>query len=398
MEEAWIWYGPPDPVSLDDIRSTGAKAISTALYEIPAGEVWPLDEILERKSLIESAGFTWSVVESIPVHEVIKIGKPEDMWTHYVDNYKESLRNLSRAGLDLLSFSFMPLFDWLRTDTDYLWHDGSRALSFSMDSFRVFDIHILKRPRASLDYSSQEVKRAAKDFSGMNPGQIDKLSKTIMSGLHGQKGYSIESFRSELARWNGITKEKLFENLKHFVSNILQVAEKENIYLSLHPDDPPMSLLGIPNVASTAADFEKLFKSLPSRCNGMTFCMGSLASNWENDVLMMAEKFKTRIHFVHLRNVMKTDDGGLVESGHIEGDADLVGVMEILLRERNERKARGEDGVKARLPMRSDHGHLMLSDNGLEAVLPGHSVIGRLRGLAEIRGVQTALGKVSTKK
>eukprot|EP00092_Neocalanus_flemingeri_P016198 GFUD01017532.1.p1 GENE.GFUD01017532.1~~GFUD01017532.1.p1 ORF type:complete len:397 (-),score=93.07 GFUD01017532.1:163-1353(-) len=393
MEEAWIWYGPPDPVSLCDIKNTGAKAISTALYEIPAGEVWPLKHILERKCLIEAAGFTWSVVESIPVHEVIKIGEPHDLWRKYVDNYKESLRNLSRAGLDLLSYSFMPLFDWLRTDTDYLWHDGSRALRFSMDAFRVFDIHILKRTGATADYSSKEVERAAKSYSTMTREEVDKLSRTLVAGLHGQKGYSLDSFRCELARWKGVTKEKLFSNLKQFVGELTEVAEQENLLLSLHPDDPPMSLMGLPSVASTEDDFDKLFSSLPSPCNGITFCMGSLASNWENDVLAMARRFKSRVHFVHLRNVIKTDDGGLVESGHLEGDADLVGVMDILIKEKEERKSRGNIGAQVRLPMRSDHGHLMLSDMGQEGVLPGHSVIGRLRGLAEIRGVQAVLGR-----
>lgn len=397
MEEAWIWYGPPDTVSLGDIKNTGAKAISSALYEIPAGEVWPLKEILERKSIIEAAGFTWSVVESIPVHEVIKLGEPHDLWRKYVDNYKESLRNLSRAGLDLLSYSFMPLFDWLRTDIDYIWHDGSRALRFSMDAFRVFDIHILKRPGASADYSAQEVRRASKHFSTMSTEQVDKLSKTIVAGLHGQKGYSLDSFRCELARWKEVKKEKLFSNLQQFVGELLEVAEEENVLLSLHPDDPPVSLMGLPNVASTAEDFGKLFASLPSPSNGITFCMGSLASRWENDVLGMARRFKSRVHFVHLRNVIKTDDGGLVESGHLEGDADLVRVMEILIREKEERNTRGESGAKVRLPMRSDHGHLMLSDIGREGVIPGHSIIGRLRGLAEIRGVQAALGRASDK-
>jgi len=397
MEEAWIWYGPPDPVTLQDIKNTGARSISTALYEIPAGEVWTRQAILERKALIESAGFTWSVVESIPVHEVIKVGEPEDLCEMYVQNYKESLRNLGRAGLDLLSFSFSPLFDWLRTDTEYPWHDGSLALSFNMDQFRVFDIHVLKRPGASADYTPQGVKKAAMDFSRMGPDQVDKLTRTIIAGLHGQKGYSLDNFRSELAKWKGVTKEKLFRNLTNFVSQLIEVAEEENIYLSLHPDDPPMSLLGLPNVASTAADFERLFTSLPSPRNGMTFCMGSLASHWENDVLMMARQFSRRVRFVHLRNVVKTEDGGLVESGHLEGDADLVSVMEVLLTEKEERKSRGESGVLSRLPMRSDHGHLMLSDVGQQGIIPGHSVIGRLRGLAEIRGVMAALGKGSFK-
>ena len=391
MEEAWIWYGPPDPVTLEDIRSTGAKAISTALYEIPAGDVWPISEILERKLLIEKFGFTWTVVESVPVHEVIKIGKPEDLREKYIENYKESLRNLGKAGIDILSYSFMPLFDWLRTDIDYLWHDGSRALRFSMDSFRVFDLQILKRKDAHKDYTNDEIKQAAKTFATMTNDEATKLSNTIIAGLHGQHGYSLDTFRAELSNWKGVSKQTLFNNLIHFVTQLLEVAEEENMILSLHPDDPPRSLLGLPNVASTASDYERLFKELPSFRNGMTFCMGSLSSNWENDVTIMAEKFKTRVHFVHLRNVIKTDDGGLVESGHLEGDADLVKVMEILIREKKERRTRGMTGPRVRLPMRSDHGHLMLGDIGSKAVLPGYSVIGRLRGLAEIRGVQAAL-------
>jgi len=389
MEEAWLWYGPDDPVSLDHVRQAGAKTVSTALFHLPAGQVWPEEEILLRQSEVRAAGLDWTVVESIPVHEVIKRGRPADKVVEYTSNYCETMRRLARAGIPILSYSFMPLFDWVRTDLSVNWRDGTKALALDMDKIRMWDIHILRREGAELSYSEKELSEASSMYSRTGDAEKAKLTSTILQGLHGQKEYTLDEVREELKLWSGLDGDQLRTNLKSFASALLNVAKTEGMHISLHPDDPPWGLLGLPTAASSLADYQELFESLPSQQNGMTFCMGSLASNHSNDVLQMAKLLKSRVRFVHLRNVERLEQGGLVESGHLEGSADLVAVMKVLVSEQEERVRQGQPG---RLPMRADHGHLVAGDP--LAGLPGHSLIGRLRGLAEMRGIQAALSSL----
>jgi len=389
MEEAWLWYGPDDPVSLDHVRQAGAKAVSTALFHLPAGQVWPEEEIVSRQREVRAAGLEWTVVESIPVHEVIKRGRPADKVVEYTANYCETMRRLARAGIPILSYSFMPLFDWVRTDLSLPWRDGTRALALDMDKIRMWDIHILKREGAELSYSEKELCQASALYSTTGDAEKAELTSTILQGLHGQKDYTLDEVRMELKLWSGLSGADLRANLKTFASALLDVAETEGMQISLHPDDPPWGLLGLPTAASSLADYQQLFKSLPSPKNGMTFCMGSLASSHSNDVLQMAKQLKSRVRFVHLRNVERLEQGGLVESGHLEGSADLVAIMRVLVREQEDRVRQGQPG---HLPMRADHGHLVAGDP-LQG-LPGHSLIGRLRGLAEMRGIQAALCNV----
>lgn len=381
-----MWYGPDDPVSLDHVRQAGAKAVSTALFHLPAGQVWPLEEISERQREVRAAGLEWTVVESIPVHEVVKRGRPRDKVVEYTANYCETMRRLARAGIPILSYSFMPLFDWVRTDLSVPWRDGSTALALDMDKIRMWDIHILKREGAESTYSDEQVLRASALNSTTSDSEKAKLTATILQGLHGQQDYTLDEVRTELMLWSGLKNSHLRENLKKFASALLDVAESEAMQISLHPDDPPWGLLGLPTAASSLEDYQDLFSNLPSSKNGMTFCMGSLASAPSNDVLFMANQLKSRVRFVHLRNVERLEQGGLVEAGHLEGNADLVAVMKVLVEEQEERVRQGQSG---HLPMRADHGHLVAGDP--LAGLPGHSLIGRLRGLAEMRGIQAAL-------
>jgi len=300
------------------------------------------------------------------------------------------MRRLARAGIPILSYSFMPLFDWVRTDLSFPWRDGTRALALDMDKIRMWDIHILRREGASLIYSDEELSRASALYSRSSDAKKTELTSTILQGLHGQKEYTLDEVRKELKLWSGLSAGDLRENLKTFASALLDVAEYEGMQIALHPDDPPWGLLGLPTAASSLADYQELFKSLPSTRNGMTFCMGSLASSSSNDVLQMAKQLKSRVRFVHLRNVERLEQGGLVESGHLEGSADLVAVMRVLVREQKDRVRQGQPGRS--LPMRADHGHLVAGDP--LTGLPGHSLIGRLRGLAEMRGIQAALCNV----
>jgi len=394
MEEGWLWYGPSDPVTLAHIRQAGATTLSTALFHVPAGEVWPMEAILERQQVVEEAGLTWTVVESVPVHEVIKRGRPVDKVAEYTMNYCETVRRLALAGLAILSYSFMPLFDWVRTDLALAWRDGSLALGLDMDKLRMWDIHVLAREGARDDYTPEQVARAAALMEELGEEGMGEVTSTILQGLHGQREYTVEEVREEVREWEGIGPANLRANLQTFTRELVEVAEEGALHLSLHPDDPPWGLLGLPTAASTLHDYQQLFEALPSPRNGMTFCMGSkatvmgsLASSPTNHVVDMARRLAIRVRFVHLRNVVRLEQGGLVESGHLEGEADLPGVVGVMVAEVLRRRESGVEGPK--LPMRSDHGHHILGDP--LATLPGHSLVGRLRGLAEIRGVQAAL-------
>ncbi|WP_454253121.1 mannonate dehydratase [Pseudomonas sp. Marseille-Q7302] len=393
MEHTWRWFGPRDPISLADIRQTGATGIVTALHEIPNGEVWPLAAIAERKALIEAAGLSWSVVESIPVHEDIKRGLPGR--ERYLDNYRQSLRNLAQCGIDVVCYNFMPVLDWTRTQLAHRLPDGGWALRFDQDAFAAFDLCILQRDGAEADYSAAEIERARCYHEDLDAAGREELVRTLIAGLPGaEEGYSVADLRQLLATYAGIDAARLREHLAVFLQAVVPVAEEVGIRLGVHPDDPPRPLLGLPRVVSTAADAQWLLEAVPSPANGLTFCTGSYGVRADNDLVAMARQFASRIHFVHLRATRREEDPrSFHEAHHLDGDVDMVGVIRELVRE--ERRREREGG--ARLPMRPDHGHQLLDDQG-RRTNPGYSLIGRLKGLAELRGVEQAVRRLEEER
>lgn len=393
MEHTWRWFGPRDPISLADICQTGATGIVTALHEIPNGEVWPLAAIAERKALIEAAGLSWSVVESIPVHEDIKRGLPGH--ERYLDNYRQSLRNLAQCGIDVVCYNFMPVLDWTRTQLAHRLPDGGWALRFDQDAFAAFDLCILQRDGAEADYSAAEIERARRYHDGLDAAGREELVSTLIAGLPGaEEGYSVADLRQLLATYAGIDAARLREHLAVFLQAVVPVAEEVGIRLGVHPDDPPRPLLGLPRVVSTAADAQWLLEAVPSPANGLTFCTGSYGVRADNDLVAMARQFASRIHFVHLRATRREEDPrSFHEAHHLDGDVDMVGVIRELVRE--ERRREREGG--ARLPMRPDHGHQLLDDQD-RRTNPGYSLIGRLKGLAELRGVEQAVRRLEEER
>lgn len=387
MEQTWRWYGPKDPVSLDDVRQAGATGVVTALHHIPNGEVWPVAEIKQRQAELAAKGLTWSVVESIPVHEEIKTHSGD--YDKHIANYSQSIRNLAQCGIDTVCYNFMPILDWTRTDLEYELPDGSKALRFDQIAFAAFELHILKRKGAQADYSEAEQREALDYFTNMSDAEKEKLTRNIIAGLPGaEEGYTLDRFRARLAEYDGISKDNLRENMAYFLRAIVAVAEEVGVRLAVHPDDPPRPILGLPRIVSTIEDMQWLKETVDSIHNGFTMCTGSYGVRADNDLVRMIETFGDRIHFTHLRATCREDNPKTFHEGaHLQGDVNMVAVVKAILTEEQRRKNSGD---LRPIPMRPDHGHQMLDDLH-KKTNPGYSAIGRLKGLAEVRGVELAL-------
>jgi len=380
LRQTWRWFGPDDPVTLQDIRQTGAVGIVTALHQIPHGEVWTYEDILERKNLIESYGLTWDVVESVTIHEEIKTKSGD--YSNWIEKYKESLRNLAKAGLRVITYNFMPVNDWTRTQLDYTMPDGSKALYFNWIDLAVFDIFILQRKNASQSYSNAILQQAEVKFKQYTQEELNQLAGVVMFGIPGEKKITIESMREKLSRYDNIKQEDLRNNLVYFLQQITPLCDELNLDLAIHPDDPPCDILGLPRIVKNIEDLEYIINAVPNKSNGICFCTGSLGANPNNNLPEMVKKLGSRIHFSHLRNVKKDAEGNFYEDDHLGGDNDMYAILkELLIIQQN---------VPNQISFRPDHGHQMIDD--LKKVTnPGYSCIGRLRGLAEIRGLQLGI-------
>lgn len=387
LEQCWRWFGPNDPVTLAQIKQSGATGIVTALHDIPNGELWPEDAIAARRAEIEAAGLRWSVVESVPVHESIKLGRPEA--PALIKTYAETLRRLGRHGIDTVCYNLMPAVDWTRTRLAAESADGAEALRFDMVELALFDIHILQRDGAREGYDAAVVEAADARSAELDEDARRELEKSIIKGLPGsEESWTTEQFRAVLNAYREMTPERYRANVVAFLNGVLPAAEEAGLRLAVHPDDPPFSLFGLPRVVSTAEDLEGLFAELPSPANGVTLCVGSFGSRADNDLPSMVRRFADRIQFVHLRNVRRDPDGSFSETHHLEGDLDMPAIVSALIDEQERRRADGRPDV--RMPWRPDHGLRMLDDLARDGN-PGYSLIGRLKGLAEMRGLEIGL-------
>ncbi len=380
LKQTWRWFGPNDPVSLKDVRQTGAAGVVTALHHIPHGDVWPVEQIKKRKDIIEATGLSWDVVESVTVHESIKTQSGN--YKNYIDLYKQTLQNLAACNIKIVTYNFMPVNDWTRTDLDYEMPDGSKALYFNWFDLAVFDLYILKRKNADASYNNIILSEAEKRFKKYTPAQLNQLTAIIMFGIPGEKKQTVEQMRKKLKSYKDIDHAKLREHLKYFLKEISTVADELGIQLAIHPDDPPFDILGLPRIVSNADDIDFILSSVPNKSNGICFCTGSLGASAGNDLPAIAKSIDTRMHFVHLRNTKRDEHGNFFEADHLDGDTDMYALLKEILQIQQK--------VNAPIPFRPDHGHQMMDDMN-KTTNPGYSCIGRMRGLAELRGLEMGI-------
>lgn len=378
--QTWRWYGPTDPVSLQDVKQAGATGIVSALHHVPHGEVWPLEDIIARKEIIEAAGLKWAVVESVPVHEAIKTHRSDA--DKYIENYKTTLINLAKCGIKTVCYNFMPVLDWTRTQLDLTMPNGAKALYFNWIDLAVFDLFILKREGAEADYSESIRTRAQERFGTLTAEELNELRINVLMGIPNEKEIELEALRNSIEEYKNIGREGLKKNLAYFLNGIAEVCEENGISMTIHPDDPPYAILGLPRIASTKEDLTAILRSVDKPFNGICFCTGSLGAGVSNNLTEIFDAVKDRVYFLHLRNVTKDEEGNFYEADHLGGDVNMYEVMKAVVAE-NAR--RGEP-----IPFRPDHGHQMLDDLN-KVTNPGYSAIGRLRGLAELRGLELGI-------